>query len=119
MKGVVDAEQRALLEVSIGNQKGTGKSSLMVWVDTAFNGGLVIPRKEIERLELQETSSTSAILADGQTVDLPTFSCASSIGSEKSTAHRLWQVIAPMHFSEQCYSPTTNSKWTIEEVPLA
>ena len=47
----------------------------MVWVDTAFNGGLVLPRKEIDALELKEYSSTPAILADGQQVELPTFTC--------------------------------------------
>jgi clan AA aspartic protease len=44
-------------------------------LDTAFNGGLVLPREEIERLGLQEYSSTSAVLADGQQVELPTYTC--------------------------------------------
>ena len=46
-----------------------------VWVDTAFNGGLVVPRREIERLHLREQTSTPAILADGKQVDLPTYTC--------------------------------------------
>lgn len=75
MKGIVDEDLRALLEVSIGNEAGGGKSTVMVWVDTAFNGGLVLPRSEIDQLELTEYSSTPAILADGHQVELPTFTC--------------------------------------------
>ncbi len=75
MKGVVDDELRALIDVSIGNTRGGVKSIVAVWVDTAFNGGLVLPRKVIDQLELKECSSTPAILADGQQVELPTFTC--------------------------------------------
>lgn len=73
MKGIVDNELRALIEVSIGNARGGGKSAIMVWVDTAFNGGLVLPRQVIANLNLSEYSSTSAVLADGQQVELPTY----------------------------------------------
>lgn len=75
MKGIVDEEQRALLEVQLGVVPDGDKSPVMAWVDTAFNGGLVLPRDEIERLGLQEYSATPAILADGQQVELPTFTC--------------------------------------------
>ena len=51
MKGVVDEDLRALLEVKIGAEPNGQKSIVMVWVDTAFNGGLVLPRSEIERLD--------------------------------------------------------------------
>ena len=75
MKGIVDDELRALIDVSIGSEPAGEKSSVMVWVDTAFNGGLVLPREEIDKLGLKEYSSTPAILADGQKVELPTFTC--------------------------------------------
>ena len=75
MKGVVDDELRALLEVNIGSVSNEPKSSVAVWIDTAFNGGLVLPRQEIERLGLKQYSSTPAILADGQEVELPTYTC--------------------------------------------
>ncbi len=75
MKGIVDSELRALIEVSIGNTRGGRKSVIMVWGDTAFNGGLVLPRQVIEDLQLREYSSISAILADGQQVELPTYTC--------------------------------------------
>jgi len=51
------------------------RTELAVWIDTAFNGGLVIPRKQIESLRLVKESSAEAILADGKTVELETFAC--------------------------------------------
>lgn len=75
MNGFVDDELRALLEVRIGAEPNGVKSAILVWIDTAFNGGLVLPRNEIERLNLKEYSSTPAVLADGQQVELPTFTC--------------------------------------------
>ena len=75
MNGKVDDDLRALLEVQIGSTPGGPKSTVLVWVDTAFNGGLVLPGHEIQRLHLKEYSSTPAILADGQQVELPTYTC--------------------------------------------
>ncbi|MBI2479527.1 MAG: hypothetical protein HYV60_13100 [Planctomycetia bacterium] len=75
MNGFVDDELRALLEVRVGATPGGVKTAVVAWIDTAFNGGLVLPRHEIERLALKECSSTPAILADGQQVELPTFTC--------------------------------------------
>ena len=54
------------------------RSPVLVWVDTAFNGGLVLPRQQIEQLGLREYSSTPAILANGQRVELPTYTCGNS-----------------------------------------
>ena len=75
MNGIVDADLRALLDVQVGAAPGGPKSTISVWVDTAFNGGLVLPRDEILRLGLKEYSSTPAVLADGQQVELPTYTC--------------------------------------------
>ena len=75
MKGIVDDELRALVDVSISATAEGEMETIRVWVDTAFNGGLVIPRIEIERLGLREATSTRAILADGNEVDLPTYTC--------------------------------------------
>ena len=46
-----------------------------MWIDTAFNGGLAIPRKKVAELGLQKQSSAEAILADGRVVELETFAC--------------------------------------------
>jgi len=75
VNGIVDESMRALLDVSLAAAKGANKQVLTVWIDTAFNGGLVIPRRRIERLGLKQASTTQAILADGRSVDLETFTC--------------------------------------------
>lgn len=44
-------------------------------MDTAFNGGFTVPRELIVSLALSQGSSVEAILADGKTVALETFTC--------------------------------------------
>lgn len=75
MNGMVDESRRALIEVAVGAVKNAQRTQLMAWIDTAFNGGLVIPRSQIEHLGLQQGSTTQAILADGHLVDMETFIC--------------------------------------------
>jgi predicted aspartyl protease len=77
VNGIVDESRWALLEVLVAADKNAVQESLTVWIDTAFNGCLVIPRSEIEYLGLQQASTTQAILADGRSVDLETFTCYS------------------------------------------
>jgi clan AA aspartic protease len=73
--GIVDDQLRSLLEVLVGSSQNDVKTPLTVWIDTAFNGGLVLSRQAIEKLGLKEYSSTTAILADGQQVELATYTC--------------------------------------------
>ena len=106
MNGNVDDDLRALLEVRIGSAPNGSKSTVLVWVDTAFNGGLVLPRQEIRRLGLKEYSSTPAILADGQQVELPTYTCyldwfGASIGPKSSPTKEHTPCWGP------CYSTVT------------
>ena len=75
MNGIVDESMRALLDVSVAASKGDQKHRLTAWIDTAFNGGLVMPRQHIERLGLKQASTTQAILADGRSIDVETFTC--------------------------------------------
>jgi len=75
VKGYVDESLRALMEVSVGAKKDAEKAPLTVWIDTAFNGGLVIPHSHIGSFGLKKSSTTQAVLADGQAVDLETFTC--------------------------------------------
>ena len=75
MNGIVDESMRALLDVRVGASKDGQKQVLTAWIDTAFNGSLVIPRQHVERLGLKQASTTQAILADGHTIDLETFTC--------------------------------------------
>ncbi len=75
MNGFVDSKLRALISVPVAATNAGDRTELTVWVDTAFNGGLVIPNKHIELLQLAKQSSAEAILADGKTVELETYAC--------------------------------------------
>ena len=75
MNGFVDDQLRALLRVPVSGSRDGERTDLTVWVDTAFNGGLAIPRKQVSALGLSNQSSAEAILADGRTVELETFAC--------------------------------------------
>ncbi|MCA9215129.1 MAG: hypothetical protein KDB27_18805 [Planctomycetales bacterium] len=75
MNGIVDDKLRALVSVPMAAARDHNRTELNVWIDTAFNGGLVVPRKYIESLELIKESSAEAILADGKVVELETYAC--------------------------------------------
>ncbi|QDT66081.1 hypothetical protein [Calycomorphotria hydatis] len=75
MNGIVDDQLRALISVSISASNQGVRTELPVWIDTAFNGGLVIPHKHIEALGLIKESTAEAILADGNLVELETYRC--------------------------------------------
>ena len=75
MNGFVDDQLRALLRVPVSASRDGERAFLAVWIDTAFNGGLAIPRKQVAELGLSKQSSAEAILADGRSVELETFAC--------------------------------------------
>jgi len=75
VKGSVDESLRALLSLNIAQTHSAERTEISVWIDTAFNGGLVIPLDQIELLGLEKESSAEAIHADGQTVMLETYRC--------------------------------------------
>ncbi len=75
MTGFVDEQLRALLRVPVSATRAGNRTDLVVWIDTAFNGGLAIPRPQVAALGLVQESSAEAILADGRTVELETFAC--------------------------------------------
>lgn len=75
MNGIVDDELRALIDVVVSANRNGNRQTVSVWIDTAFNGGLVIPNERIASLGLRQSSTTEAILADGHLVELPTYSC--------------------------------------------
>ena len=75
MKGFVDDGLRALLRVPVSASRDGRRTEVEVWIDTAFNGGLAIPRKQVAELGLVKQSSAEAILADGRSVELETFAC--------------------------------------------
>lgn len=75
MKGSVDDKLRALLPVPVSASRDGNRTDMIAWIDTAFNGGLVIPRKQIAELGLLKESSAEGVLADGRSVELETFAC--------------------------------------------
>lgn len=75
MNGIVDEKLRALVRVRVSASKDGEREEIPVWIDTAFNGGLVIPKTKIEELGLVQESAAEAILADGQLVELETYQC--------------------------------------------
>jgi clan AA aspartic protease len=75
MIGYVDEAGRALLTVPIANAKDTPYFQVQVWIDTAFDGHLVLPFELVKELELESLAQTDAILADGSRVILETYFC--------------------------------------------
>ena len=75
MKGFVDDMLRALLRGAVSASRGGERTDLVVWIDTAFNGGLAIPRQRVAELALSKQSSAEAVLADGRSVELEMFAC--------------------------------------------
>ena len=73
MKGIVDSRGRALVAVKIRSTADGSETSHSAWVDTAFTGDLVLPRREIERLGLARSTLTDVVLGDGQEAQLPAF----------------------------------------------
>ena len=74
MNGFVDPEFRAMLEIRVARDPHSSQYTLMAWVDTAFNGGLMIPLEQIQSLGLKKAPSIEAVLADGQVVMLEMYS---------------------------------------------
>lgn len=75
MNGFVDDQLRALLPVPVSATLDGNRTEILAWIDTAFNGGLAIPRNIAANLGLVEVSYVEAILADGRSVELPLFRC--------------------------------------------
>lgn len=75
MIGEVDEAERALLELSIQNSPGSDVVRLVVWIDTAFDGELVVSLDDIQSMQLTQAAAISATLADGTVVILETYDC--------------------------------------------
>ena len=75
MIGTVDERGKALLDVRISNGLIGESTAVTTWIDTAFDGHLVLSLELIKELELESLVETEAILADGSRVSLETFFC--------------------------------------------
>ncbi len=93
MTGHVHASGRALVTVRIRPSAAEVAHDLQAWVDTAFNGELVLPQQQIDDLSLPQSGTVTAVLADGSQVVLNTYSCLSDwFGA--SAIWRLWRMRA-------------------------
>lgn len=75
MKGQVDSSGRALMTVRIRPNDRTDGQDVPAWIDTAFNGDLVLSQQHIDELDLAASGTVSAVLADGSEVTLPKYVC--------------------------------------------
>lgn len=75
MKGTVDHAGRAMLPLRVRMNSTAPPIDLLVWVDTAFDGELVMPSTQIADLALRQSAAVQATLADGTDVVLETFTC--------------------------------------------
>lgn len=74
MIGRVDEFGRAMISISIRAGMLPARD-IEVWIDTGFNGDLVLPATTINQLALTSSGTVKAILADGSEVALQTYSC--------------------------------------------
>jgi clan AA aspartic protease len=75
VKAWIDEENRAMVEVHVANHAKAPRQIIHAWIDTAFDGHLVMPKEEIERLGLGVLADTDAVLADGSTTRLRCYYC--------------------------------------------
>ena len=75
MNGHVDEKQRALIAVRLAAPSGERFAQCWAWIDTAFNGSLVLPKSIVDELQLPMESSAEAVLADGSKVAMETYGC--------------------------------------------
>lgn len=75
MNGQVDSYGRALVTVSVRASDTAASHDVEMWVDTGFNGDLVLPQQQIDNLGLAESGTVKAILADGSEITLQRYTC--------------------------------------------
>ena len=75
MNGHVDSYGRALVSVSVRPSDVEAARVIQVWIDTGFNGDLVLPQQQIDDLALPLSGTVKAILADGSEVALKRYAC--------------------------------------------
>jgi len=75
VNGRVDDFGRALLTLSVRAKRDAEATDIQAWIDTAFNGELVMPGRLIESARLEQTAVIEARVADGSTVMLESFTC--------------------------------------------
>ncbi len=75
MNGNVDSYGRAIVTVLIRSSDVASVHEIQAWIDTGFNGDLVLAQQQIDDLELPPLGTLKAILADGSEVALQRYTC--------------------------------------------
>ena len=75
ISGRVDEFGRAIVKVSIVASSHLPGTNINAWIDTGFNGDLVLPQKLVDSLSLQSTGTLKAVLADGSEINLERYLC--------------------------------------------
>jgi len=75
VNGFVDDRNRALITIRVGNHLNGAMSEILVWIDTAFDGHLVLSGELIRSLNLDSLAETEAILADGSKIVMESYFC--------------------------------------------
>ena len=83
MNGHVDEHLRALIPIRVAAKDGE-PHELLAWIDTAFNGSLVIPQVKVDELRLPRESSAEAILSKWATKSNWKLTVAPSSGSART-----------------------------------
>ena len=84
MNGIVGEFGRAVIELSVRSATHEKPVAATAWIDTAFSGELVIPRRVIDAIRLTQSAGIRARLADGNEVTMESFACALDwFGSER------------------------------------
>jgi predicted aspartyl protease len=52
VNGFVDDKLRALLPIPVSGSRNGNRMNIIAWIDTAFNGGLVIPLYKMRTVEI-------------------------------------------------------------------
>lgn len=75
MNGNVDRYGRALVSILVRPSDVAAAREIQVWIDTGFNGELVLPQQMIDDLALSQSGTIMATLADGSEVALRRYAC--------------------------------------------
>jgi clan AA aspartic protease len=73
VNGHVDGSGRALVRVQLKAAPHAGAVELDAWIDTGFTGELVLPESIIDSLNLSQSGTVSAELANGEAVIMATY----------------------------------------------
>ncbi len=75
MRGIIDQNGRALINVELRLDAEAAPETIETWIDTGFTGDLMLLQWRIDELGIARSGSVDAILADGTETVCPTYSC--------------------------------------------